>query len=107
MEDYDLTPELELKDKIKAAQEKNDFKKMQKLMTKLIKLQHKAPKTEMTDEELAKKGVDLAILKKERSLRDQIQDANQNGDFLKAKKLMRELRQLQKLQPEYTGVRLA
>lgn len=106
MEDYDVTPELELKSQIDEAKEANDYETVQKLMVKLIKLQKKAPKVSITDEELAKKGVDLLMLKQERDLRERIEHANQNGQFLEARKLMRELRQLQKLQPAQTGVRL-
>jgi hypothetical protein len=105
IDNYDTLPEVELRDKIKAATEKGKIEEAQKLMKKLISMQKEAPKVEATDDELAEKGVDLILLQKERRLRDEIKQAQQDGEFLKAKELMRELRVTQKLQPVQTGVK--
>jgi division protein CdvB (Snf7/Vps24/ESCRT-III family) len=106
MDDYNNTPELELKEQIKTASDAGDFDTVKTLMQQLITLQDQAPKVDMTDAELAEAGVDMMLLQKERELREQYHQANQDGDFIKANEVMRELRQLQKLQPAQTGVKL-
>ena len=107
MDDYNTQPEEELRQQIEEAKQAGDYDAIRELMQELIKLQKDAPQVEMSDEELANAGVDMAILQKERELRDRINQANQDGDFLESKQLMRELRQLQKLQPAQVGVKLA
>lgn len=102
---YDTKPELDLREEIKTATDAGKIKKAQKLMQKLISMQKKAPKVEATDEELAEAGVDMLLLDKERKLREEIQQAQQDGDFITAKQKMRELRVTQKLQPVQTGVK--
>ena len=61
---------------------------------------------ELTDEELAEKGVDMLLLDQERKLAEQIKEFNQNGEFGEANRCMRELLKIQKLQPDYIGVKL-
>lgn len=98
--------EQELRDQIKEAQAANDFEQVRELMKELIEMQDKVDTIKLTDDELADKGVDMAILTKERELRDQIKEANQNGDFVKVNELSRELIKLQKLQPAHVGIKI-
>ena len=106
MADYDVAPELEIKSQIDEATEANDWPKVKELMQKLITLQKEAPVVQATDEELAELGVDMKLLEKERRLREEIKQAEQDGDFILAREKMRELRVTQKLQPAQPGVRI-
>jgi hypothetical protein len=110
MDDTQLAKQIENEEallaQINEAKDANDFEKVQALMQDLIAVQREFIPVEATDEELAAAGVDMAILQKERQLAEEIRIANQAGDFIKAKELTRDLRVLQKLQPEHrAGVR--
>lgn len=97
--------ESELAAQIKIASEQGDYEEVKSLMQQLISLQDEVLPVTISDEELASRGVDMKILEKERELRDVIAQANQDGDFETAYTKMRELRQLQKLQTVYSGVK--
>ena len=97
-----------LLNQIKSAVESKDYDAVKSLTQELIDYQKTLPTFELTDEELALKGVDMVLLQEERRLQSEIKELNQNGDFIEANKKMRELIQLQKLQPDLSsGVRMA
>jgi hypothetical protein len=99
--------EQDLLAQVKDAKDKEDYEAVKTLMQKLIDHQRTlVAMPPITDEELVERGFDILLIRKERDLRDRINQANQDGDFVTAKQLMRELRQVQKLQPKYTGVKL-
>lgn len=98
--------EQELSDQIKIASEAGDYETVKSLMQQLISAQDLVMPVTVSDEELAERGVDMKILEKERQLRDEVKQAEQDGDFVTVKMKMRELRQLQKLQPVWNGVKL-
>lgn len=97
---------MSLIDDIKTAIENKDYEAIKTLMAELIDQQKSEIVTELTDEQLAAKGIDLLILEKEREIRDRIKQAEQDGDFVEAQSLMRELLQLQQLQPIKRRVRM-
>jgi hypothetical protein len=97
---------MSLIDDINTAIEAKDYEQVKTLMAELIAEQKLETTVELTDEELLNKGIDLLILTKERELRDRIKQAEQDGDFLEAKELMRELLQIQQLQPVKRRVRM-
>jgi len=98
--------EKELRDKIKLAVDGGDIATAQQYLTELIALQDLIPTPQLSNEDLAKHGVDLLLLERERSLRDQIKEANQQGDYVEALSLTKQLLQTQRLQPRYTGIKL-
>lgn len=106
MTEYDNISELELKAQIEEAIEDNDLDEAKELMQQLISLQEDAPKLSLTDEELSEMGVDMMLVQKERRLAKAIKQAEQDGDFIESKRLMRELRVTQQLQPVQPGVRI-
>lgn len=97
---------MSLIDDINTAIDNKDYELVKTLMAELIDEQKSDVVVEVTDEELFNKGVDLLLLGKERELRDKIKEAEQNGDFVEAKELMRELLQTQQLQPVKRRVRM-
>jgi hypothetical protein len=93
-------------DDIQAAIEAKDYPLIRSKMAELIAEQKEEVVPTVTDEELLSKGIDLLILGKERELRDKIKQAEQDGDFVASKEYMRELLQLQQLQPLHSKVRM-
>lgn len=103
-DEQQIAEEQALKEQYEAAVAAEDYELAQELMQELIAKQREFIPVVISDEELAAASVDLSILTKERQLAEQIRVANQNGDFMEAKQLMRDLRQLQQLQPIPKGV---
>lgn len=98
--------EQELRESIKQALSNNDVEAAKALLTQLIEIQELVPVTQLTNEQLAGYGVDVLLLEKERDLREKIKEANQIGDYVEALGLTKELLQVQRLQPQYTGIKL-
>jgi hypothetical protein len=100
------TNETDLLKLIQEATDAEDYDAVKAHMAHLIEHQSTLPQTNLTNEDLVEKGFDILLIQKERALRDSINQLNQDGDFATATQKMRELRQLQRLQPKYTGVKL-
>jgi len=95
-----MNTEEKLRDQIQQASKDGQFKLAKELMEELIEIQKEVVVPEVDKKMLVKYGISMLILDQELEVREKIKQAQQDGDFIKAQELTREIIKLQKKQPQ-------